>query len=165
MLKRRSLALRPADSPRLPADRWRLCHPASRPAIAHRPRGSGYRASESFPELKPLIQQGHRDLSDTPPRPPACSPPESTRGEAWEGRKPWSDSHSDWYINRGQVKWPHRGRNGLLRDRLLGQVRRARLTKFLLDRDGKIIGRFGPRVRPSDPKITSAIEVPLRNGD
>jgi hypothetical protein len=77
MLKRRSLVLRPADSPRLPADRRRLCRPASRLVVAHRPRGPGYRASESLPELKPLIQPEHRDLSDTPPKPPpgASSPP------------------------------------------------------------------------------------------
>ena len=56
MLKRRSLVLRPADSPRLPADSRRLCHSASRSAVARRPRESGYRVSESLPELKPFIQ-------------------------------------------------------------------------------------------------------------
>jgi glutathione peroxidase len=35
-------------------------------------------------------------------------------------------------------------------------------TKFLVGRDGKIIGRFEPRVRPSDPKVISAIEAALQ---
>jgi len=48
--------LQPADSPRLPADSWRLCHSASPSAVAHRRRESGYRVSESLPELKPFIQ-------------------------------------------------------------------------------------------------------------
>jgi len=37
-------------------------------------------------------------------------------------------------------------------------------TKFLLNREGKVIARFGARVRPSDPKVTSAIEAALRAG-
>lgn len=37
-------------------------------------------------------------------------------------------------------------------------------TKFLLDRDGKVIARFGSRVRPSDSKVISAIEEALKNG-
>ena len=37
-------------------------------------------------------------------------------------------------------------------------------TKFLLDREGKVIARFGARVRPSDPKVTSAIAAALRAG-
>ena len=37
-------------------------------------------------------------------------------------------------------------------------------TKFLLNRDGKVIARFGARTRPSDPKITSSIVAALRNG-
>ena len=37
-------------------------------------------------------------------------------------------------------------------------------TKFLLDRGGKVIARFGSRVRPSDPKVTSAIEAALQDG-
>src|SRR4051812_37880291 len=67
MLKRRSLLLRPADSPRLPADSRRLCHPASPTPVAQRRRGSGYRVSESLPELIPFNQQVHQVLSDAPP--------------------------------------------------------------------------------------------------
>ena len=37
-------------------------------------------------------------------------------------------------------------------------------TKFLLDREGKVIARFGPRVRPSDPKVVAAIEAALKTG-
>lgn len=35
-------------------------------------------------------------------------------------------------------------------------------TKFLLDREGRLIARFEPRVRPSDPKIVSAVEAALQ---
>jgi len=35
-------------------------------------------------------------------------------------------------------------------------------TKFLLNRDGKVIARFGPRTRPSDSRFISAIETALR---
>jgi hypothetical protein len=58
--------LRPADSPRLPTDRWKLCHPASPSPIAQRRRGSGYRVSESLPASIPLNQQVHQVLSDAP---------------------------------------------------------------------------------------------------
>ncbi len=34
-------------------------------------------------------------------------------------------------------------------------------TKFLLDRTGKVIGRFEPRTRPDDPAVISAIEAAL----
>jgi len=34
-------------------------------------------------------------------------------------------------------------------------------TKFLLNRDGKAIARFGPRTRPSDFRVVSAIEAAL----
>jgi glutathione peroxidase len=34
-------------------------------------------------------------------------------------------------------------------------------TKFLLGKDGQVIARFEPRVRPSDPKVVSAIEQAL----
>lgn len=36
-------------------------------------------------------------------------------------------------------------------------------TKFLLNRDGKVIARFGPRTRPSDAKVVSAIEAALQS--
>src|ERR1035441_5170143 len=74
MLKRRSLVLRPADSPRLPADSRRLCHPAFPPPVAHRRKGSGYRVSESLPESIPFNQQVHQVLSDAPPKPPPPFP-------------------------------------------------------------------------------------------
>ncbi|MGD2110047.1 MAG: glutathione peroxidase [Phycisphaerae bacterium] len=35
-------------------------------------------------------------------------------------------------------------------------------TKFLLDREGKIIARFEPRVKPSDAKVVSAVEDALK---
>ena len=35
-------------------------------------------------------------------------------------------------------------------------------TKFLLDRDGKVIARFEPRTTPDDPKVVSAIEAALK---
>jgi len=38
-------------------------------------------------------------------------------------------------------------------------------TKFLLDREGKVIARFGARVRPSDPKVISAIEAALKKDE
>jgi glutathione peroxidase len=34
-------------------------------------------------------------------------------------------------------------------------------TKFLVGRDGRVFARFGPRVAPSDPKLTAAIERAL----
>ena len=34
-------------------------------------------------------------------------------------------------------------------------------TKFLLDRDGRIIGRFEPEVTPDSSQVTSAIEKAL----
>jgi glutathione peroxidase len=37
-------------------------------------------------------------------------------------------------------------------------------TKFLLDRDGRIIGRFEPRVRPGDARVVQAIEAALKRG-
>jgi glutathione peroxidase len=33
--------------------------------------------------------------------------------------------------------------------------------KFLIGRDGKVIARFSPKVSPTDPKLTSAIETAL----
>jgi glutathione peroxidase len=36
-------------------------------------------------------------------------------------------------------------------------------AKFLLDRDGKLIARFGPRTKPLDEKIVTAIEGALAN--
>lgn len=35
-------------------------------------------------------------------------------------------------------------------------------TKFLVDRDGRVIARFEPRVRPDDPQVVRAIEAALR---
>ena len=70
MLKRRSLLLRPADLPRLPAGSRRLCHPASPTPVALRRRGSGYRVSESLPESIPFNQQVHQVLSDARPQTP-----------------------------------------------------------------------------------------------
>ena len=34
--------------------------------------------------------------------------------------------------------------------------------KFLVDRDGKVVQRFGPRTEPLDPSVTGAIESLLR---
>jgi glutathione peroxidase len=34
--------------------------------------------------------------------------------------------------------------------------------KFLVSRDGQVLGRFRPRVEPEDPTITEAIEAALR---
>ncbi|WP_153504460.1 glutathione peroxidase [Cumulibacter manganitolerans] len=33
--------------------------------------------------------------------------------------------------------------------------------KFLIDADGRVVGRFGPRVTPDDPQVTGAIEALL----
>lgn len=33
--------------------------------------------------------------------------------------------------------------------------------KFLIDRKGQVVARFGPRVKPDDPQITAAIEAEL----
>jgi glutathione peroxidase len=35
--------------------------------------------------------------------------------------------------------------------------------KFLVDRNGKVVGRFAPTVKPDDPKITESIETELSN--
>lgn len=35
-------------------------------------------------------------------------------------------------------------------------------AKFLVDRTGKVIGRFGPRVRPDDTRIVEAVEAALK---
>jgi glutathione peroxidase len=40
---------------------------------------------------------------------------------------------------------------------------RWNFTKFLLNRDGKVIARFGPRTRPSDAKVVSAIGAALQS--
>ena len=37
-------------------------------------------------------------------------------------------------------------------------------TKFLLDREGKVIARFEPRTRPRDPQVIAAIEAALKTG-
>src|ERR1700722_3857757 len=66
MLKRRSLVLRPADSPRFPAGSRSLCHPAFPSPVARCRKGSGYQVSESLPELIPFNQQVHSVLSDAP---------------------------------------------------------------------------------------------------
>jgi glutathione peroxidase len=34
-------------------------------------------------------------------------------------------------------------------------------TKFLVDRDGKVVGRFEPAVTPDSPELTGAIEKAL----
>ncbi len=34
-------------------------------------------------------------------------------------------------------------------------------AKFLVDRTGKVVGRFGPRVRPDDTRIVDAVEAAL----
>ncbi len=31
-------------------------------------------------------------------------------------------------------------------------------TKFLVDREGRVVGRFGPRTTPEDPKVVGAVE-------
>lgn len=41
-----------------------------------------------------------------------------------------------------------------------GEVR-WNFTKFLLDREGKVIGRFDPRVTPDDPALVQALERAL----
>lgn len=35
-------------------------------------------------------------------------------------------------------------------------------AKFLVDRDGKVVGRFVPRTKPDDPKLVGAIEEALK---
>jgi glutathione peroxidase len=35
-------------------------------------------------------------------------------------------------------------------------------TKFLVDRDGNVISRFEPKVKPDDPEVTAAIEKALK---
>jgi glutathione peroxidase len=37
-------------------------------------------------------------------------------------------------------------------------------TKFLIGRDGKILGRFGTRVKPDSPKLVQAVESALAAG-
>lgn len=37
-------------------------------------------------------------------------------------------------------------------------------TKFLVDREGRVVARFGPRVSPSDPQLASAVEKLLAAG-
>jgi len=37
--------------------------------------------------------------------------------------------------------------------------------KFLIDRDGKIVGRFSPRVKPDAPEVVKAIEKELKKGN
>jgi glutathione peroxidase len=34
-------------------------------------------------------------------------------------------------------------------------------TKYLIDRDGKVLARFGPRTKPDDPELRAAIEKAL----
>jgi len=70
MLLRRSLVLRPARLPYLPADSWRLYHPASPPPIAQRQRGIGYRVNEPLPVLIPFIQLVQQDLIGRTPQAP-----------------------------------------------------------------------------------------------
>lgn len=41
-----------------------------------------------------------------------------------------------------------------------GEIR-WNFTKFLLDREGKVIGRFEPRVAPDDPALVEAVERAL----
>ncbi len=41
-----------------------------------------------------------------------------------------------------------------------GEIR-WNFTKFLVDRDGRVVARFEPGVEPTDPKLTSAIEALL----
>jgi glutathione peroxidase-family protein len=35
-------------------------------------------------------------------------------------------------------------------------------TKFLVGKDGEVVNRFGPRVKPEDKKVTEAIEAELK---
>lgn len=37
-------------------------------------------------------------------------------------------------------------------------------TKFLVGRDGKVVGRFEPKIKPSDAKVVKAIETELSKG-
>jgi glutathione peroxidase len=37
-------------------------------------------------------------------------------------------------------------------------------TKFLVNREGSVVARFGSRIRPSDPTVTTAIESALGGG-
>jgi glutathione peroxidase len=41
-----------------------------------------------------------------------------------------------------------------------GEIR-WNFTKFLVDRDGRVVARFEPGVEPTDPKLTAAIEALL----
>jgi glutathione peroxidase len=35
-------------------------------------------------------------------------------------------------------------------------------TRFLVDRNGNVIARFEPKVKPDDPEVTAAIEKALK---
>jgi len=45
-------------------------------------------------------------------------------------------------------------------EKLGGEIK-WNFTKFLIDRDGKLIDRFEPRVKPDDPKLTKAVAAAL----
>jgi glutathione peroxidase len=45
-------------------------------------------------------------------------------------------------------------------DGIRGEIR-WNFTKFLVDRDGRVVARFEPSVEPTDPKLTTAIEALL----
>src|SRR5262249_449000 len=78
----------------------RLCHPASPAPVAQRRRGSGYRVSESLPELIPFNQQVHQVLSDARPLPRtpilACGRPPPLRS----GRSVLTKSNSSQTIKK-----------------------------------------------------------------
>jgi glutathione peroxidase len=48
-------------------------------------------------------------------------------------------------------------------NREFGGEIRWNFTKFLLNRGGTIVARFGPRTRPSDSKVIRVIEAALGN--
>src|SRR4051794_11965436 len=113
MLKRGLLLLRPADSPCLPSDSRRLCHPAS-PTLGALPRrGSGYRVSESLPESIPFNQQVHQVLSDAPPATPKSNTKPSLRRKTKQAPMPsrWSGTSSTRH-SRQNTTCPKQDRRG-----------------------------------------------------
>ncbi|GIW73972.1 MAG: hypothetical protein KatS3mg103_0494 [Phycisphaerales bacterium] len=66
------------------------------------------------------------------------------------------------------IRWPPRSRCVARRPTPLFQALSAQggepdwnYTKYLVDRQGNVVARFGPRVSPSDPQVQQAIDRAL----